>query len=115
MVGAKLLLLLAVVPKGKTTAAIGQGFRATGHGFKVYMIQFMKGYPQYGEVKAIGKMPNFELKQFGTPDLIATPGDISLDRKGHGFAKTLFQNIAKFKYSSSDSVHRNEEEKIDYY
>jgi cob(I)alamin adenosyltransferase len=29
--------------KGKTTAALGQGFRATGHGFKVYMIQFMKG------------------------------------------------------------------------
>ncbi|MFX1310962.1 MAG: cob(I)yrinic acid a,c-diamide adenosyltransferase, partial [Promethearchaeota archaeon] len=24
--------------KGKTTAAIGQGVRATGHGFKVYMI-----------------------------------------------------------------------------
>ncbi|KKN33981.1 hypothetical protein LCGC14_0798330 [marine sediment metagenome] len=29
--------------KGKTTAALGQGFRATGHGFKVYLIQFMKG------------------------------------------------------------------------
>ncbi|MHA2473181.1 MAG: cob(I)yrinic acid a,c-diamide adenosyltransferase, partial [Promethearchaeota archaeon] len=39
--------------KGKTTAAIGQGVRATGHGFKVYMIQFMKGNYKYGEIEAI--------------------------------------------------------------
>ncbi len=77
--------------KGKTTAALGQGFRAIGHGFKVYMIQFMKGYPQYGEVKAIKNTPNFELKQFGTPDLIATPGDIDFEegRKGIEFAEKI--------------------------
>jgi len=80
--------------KGKTTAALGQGFRATGHGFKVYMIQFMKGYPQYGEVKAIEKTPNFELKQFGTPDLIATPGDIDFEegRKGMAFAEKIIMS-----------------------
>ena len=80
--------------KGKTTAALGQGFRATGHGFKVYMIQFMKGYPQYGEVKAIEKTPNFELKQFGTPDLIATPGEIDFEegRKGIKFAEKIIMS-----------------------
>ena len=80
--------------KGKTTAALGQGFRATGHGFKVYMIQFMKGYPQYGEVKAIEKTPNFELKQFGTPDLIAIPGDIDFEegRKGLEFAEKIIMS-----------------------
>ncbi len=80
--------------KGKTTAAIGQGLRATGHGFKVYMIQFMKGYPQYGEVKAIEATPNFELKQFGTPDLIATPGDIDFEegRKGMEFAEKIIMS-----------------------
>ena len=80
--------------KGKTTAALGQGLRATGHGFKVFMIQFMKGYPQYGEVKAIEKMPNFELKQFGTPDLIATPGDIDFEegRKGMEFAEKIIMS-----------------------
>jgi len=65
--------------KGKTTAALGQGFRATGHGFKVYMIQFMKGYPQYGEVKAIEK---------------TTPGDIDFEegRKGMEFAEKIIMS-----------------------
>ena len=46
--------------KGKTTAAIGQGIRATGHGFRVFMIQFMKGHYKYGEIEAISNIPNFE-------------------------------------------------------
>ncbi|MHA2184931.1 MAG: cob(I)yrinic acid a,c-diamide adenosyltransferase, partial [Promethearchaeota archaeon] len=61
--------------KGKTTAAIGQGVRATGHGFKVYMIQFMKGNYKYGEIEAIKGITNFDLKQFGSPDLIAEPSE----------------------------------------
>ncbi len=65
--------------KGKTTAALGQGFRATGHGFKVYMIQFMKGNTKYGEVEAIKATPNFELRQFGTTELIEIPHEIDLD------------------------------------
>ncbi len=64
--------------KGKTTAAIGQGFRAVGHGFKVYMIQFLKGNNNYGEVKAIESHPLFELKQFGTSKLVKIPGEIDL-------------------------------------
>jgi len=43
--------------KGKTTAALGQGLRASGHGFKVMMIQFMKGSTLYGELKAIESLP----------------------------------------------------------
>jgi len=79
------------MPIGKTTAALGQGLRATGHGFKVIMIQFMKGYPQYGEVTAVKRIPNFELKQFGTPDLIATPGEIDFEegKKGMAFAEKV--------------------------
>ena len=77
--------------KGKTTAALGQGFRATGHGFKVYMIQFMKGNTKYGEVEAIKNNPNFELKQFGTPDLIEIPREIDLEegKKALEFAKKV--------------------------
>lgn len=65
--------------KGKTTAALGQGFRATGHGFKVYMIQFMKGNTKYGEIEAIKNTPNFEVKQFGTTELIEVPGKVDLE------------------------------------
>jgi len=77
--------------KGKTTAAIGQGVRATGHGFKVYMIQFMKGNYKYGEIEAIKNIPNFELKQFGSPDLIADPNEFDLEegQKALDYAKEI--------------------------
>ncbi|MFX1490175.1 MAG: cob(I)yrinic acid a,c-diamide adenosyltransferase [Promethearchaeota archaeon] len=80
--------------KGKTTAAIGQAVRATGHGFKVYMIQFMKGNYKYGEIEAIKKIPNFDLKQFGSPDLIAEPRefDINEGRKALDFAKKIIMS-----------------------
>jgi cob(I)alamin adenosyltransferase len=80
--------------KGKTTAAIGQGLRATGHGFKVMMIQFMKGNYRYGEIEAIKKVPNFDLKQFGSPELIAEPGDFDRDegKKALEFAKKIIMS-----------------------
>ncbi len=80
--------------KGKTTAAIGQGIRATGHGFKVFMIQFMKGNYKYGEIKAIKAVSNFELKQFGSPELISEPGefDINEGNKALDFAEEIIMS-----------------------
>ena len=77
--------------KGKTTAALGQGFRASGHGFKVMMIQFLKGDTRYGEIEAIKANPNFNIKQFGTKQLIKVPGDIDYEegRKGIEFAREI--------------------------
>jgi cob(I)alamin adenosyltransferase len=58
------------------------------------MIQFMKGWDQYGEVIAIKNTPNFELKQFGTPELIASPGEIDFEegRKGLEFAEKIIMS-----------------------
>lgn len=50
--------------KGKTTAAIGQGMRTAGGGFKVLMVQFLKG-DNTGELYSIEKLaPNFQLVRF---------------------------------------------------
>lgn len=52
--------------KGKTTAALGLGLRAVGHGYKVRMIQFMKGTSYTGELSAVRRLaPDFEIFQFG--------------------------------------------------
>jgi len=52
--------------KGKTTAALGLALRAIGHGARVFMVQFKKGDPNYGEIQAIRRyLPNFTVVQTG--------------------------------------------------
>ena len=52
--------------KGKTTAAMGMALRATGHNFKVLMIQFIKGSWHYGELDAIKRLhPYLEIIPLG--------------------------------------------------
>jgi cob(I)alamin adenosyltransferase len=51
--------------KGKTTAAFGLALRAVGRGLKVYIIQFIKGGFDYGELYVVDKLPNLKLKAFG--------------------------------------------------
>lgn len=56
--------------KGKTTAALGLAVRASGHGLRVLMIQFMKGWPNYGELRAVKHLPGVELRQFGRAEFV---------------------------------------------
>jgi len=51
--------------KGKTSAAFGLALRAVGRGFKVYIIQFIKGGFDYGELYIVEKIPNLKLASFG--------------------------------------------------
>jgi cob(I)alamin adenosyltransferase len=51
--------------KGKTSAAFGLALRAIGRGLKVYVVQFIKGGFDYGELYVIDKLPNLTLKAFG--------------------------------------------------
>ncbi|GAA0238667.1 cob(I)yrinic acid a,c-diamide adenosyltransferase [Haladaptatus pallidirubidus] len=56
--------------KGKTTAALGMGFRAAGHGYRVHMLQFMKGGASSvedvrGEYNAIDHFPGFTYENTG--------------------------------------------------
>jgi cob(I)alamin adenosyltransferase len=53
--------------KGKTTTALGLGFRASGHGLRVCMIQFLKGAHYLGELDSARKLKNFKIFQFGAP------------------------------------------------
>jgi cob(I)alamin adenosyltransferase len=53
--------------KGKTTTALGLGFRAAGHGLNVCMIQFLKGAHYLGELESARKVKNFKIFQFGAP------------------------------------------------
>jgi len=56
--------------KGKTTCALGLALRAVGQGFKVYLVQFMKGRDT-GEARAAAKLsPELTLRYFGRPGLV---------------------------------------------
>lgn len=60
--------------KGKTTAALGLAFRASGRGLRVLMIQFMKGGGPYGEHVAAEKLaPLFTIVASGRPGWVKRP------------------------------------------
>ena len=52
--------------KGKTTAALGTALRASGHGQKVAIVQFIKGTWNYGELAALTDCPNIEPTRIGS-------------------------------------------------
>ena len=68
-----------------TTAALGLALRASGHGMRTYIGQFMKGQ-QYGELDALRDHPCITIEQYGDPRCIrreeVTPEHIVQAQRG---------------------------------
>jgi len=78
--------------EGKTITAFGLALRAVGHGYKVIIIQFMKGRKDIGEYKIRERLqPEYEIHQFGREEFVdlknPDPIDIELAQKGLEFAR----------------------------
>ena len=83
--------------KGKTTAAMGLALRASGAGLKVYIGQFVKGRC-YSEIKALKKIANIKVEQFGRRCFIKKepePIDAEMARRG---LEKIKQVIAQKRY-----------------
>ena len=95
-----LVMVITGNGKGKTTAAFGQALRAVGQGYKVLIVQFMKGR-KYGEFIAAEKyLPRLTIKRFGLDSFVMRDNpaavDIELAEQGFEFAKKA---IASGKYN----------------
>jgi cob(I)alamin adenosyltransferase len=78
--------------KGKTTASLGLALRAAGHGLKTVIIQFMKGWIDYGELAGVRMLAPFvEIHQAGRDTFVnrksPDPEDVRLARQGFELAK----------------------------
>jgi len=77
--------------EGKSLTAFGLALRAVGHGYKVVIIQFLKGRKDVGEYKIKDRLsPEYEIYQFGREEFIdlskPTPIDYELAKMGLEFA-----------------------------
>ena len=95
-----LVIVITGNGKGKTTSAFGQALRAIGQGYKVLIVQFMKGR-KYGEFIAAEKyLPRLDIHRCGLDSFVMRDNpaavDIELAVQGFEFAKKA---IASGKYN----------------
>jgi cob(I)alamin adenosyltransferase len=82
--------------KGKTSAAFGLALRAVGRGLRVFVIQFIKGGFDYGELHVVKRLPNLELKAFGQGKFVtqvpAGEKDVRLAKEGLALARRVVKS-----------------------
>ena len=81
--------------KGKTTAAFGLALRAVGRGFKVYIIQFIKGGFDYGELYVVDRLPNLTLRALGRGKFVTEKPAGKEDVRLAEEALALAENVVK--------------------
>jgi cob(I)alamin adenosyltransferase len=103
-----LVIVITGNGKGKTTAAFGQALRAIGQGYKVFVLQFMKGR-KYGEFIAAKKyLPHLTIRMSGLDSFVMRDNpaaiDIELAQKGLDAAKKAI-NSGKYNMVILDEIN----------
>jgi len=103
-----LVIVITGNGKGKTTAAFGQALRAIGQGYRVFILQFMKGR-KYGEFIATEKyLPRLTIRMSGLDSFVMRDNpaaiDIELAQKGLDAAKKAI-NSGKYNMVILDEIN----------
>ncbi len=90
-----LLIIYTGNGKGKSTAAFGAAFRSLGRGFKVAVVQFIKGSWVSGEIKSLEKFGKqvdyFAVGEGFTWETKSLEKDMALARKGWDKCKEFLE------------------------
>jgi cob(I)alamin adenosyltransferase len=103
-----LVIVITGRGKGKTTAAFGQALRAIGQGYKVFVLQFMKGR-KYGEFIAAEKyLSHLTIRMSGLDSFVMRDNpaaiDIELAQKGLDAAQKAI-NSGKYDMVILDEIN----------